>query len=60
MLKRFVIEYYQRHNNIKTAYIYAESKAEALKELRRSDAVVEVISCREVAVASCIYAFGEK
>lgn len=59
-MKRFVIEYYQRHNNIKTAYIYANTKAEALQELRKSDTIIEVISCREVVIASCIYAYGEK
>ena len=42
---KFYIKYYQRHNNIKTAWIYAKSVMDALKELRKKDTVLEVICC---------------
>lgn len=42
---RFYVKYYQRYNNVKTAYIYAKSAMDALKELRKNDNVLSVICC---------------
>ena len=47
-MKRWYIHYYEHWNLTAHAYIDAPTRLDALKELRKSHNVVEIICCREI------------
>lgn len=47
-MKRWYINYYEHWNCVRDAYITAKTRLDALKELRKSHNVVEIICCKEI------------
>lgn len=47
-MKKWYVEYYSRSNLVKQKWIYAESRIDAVKTIRETDTIVELICCIEV------------